>query len=155
MLRRLLNIASIVCLVLCVALMGMWVRSYWVEDFCEWSSQTRNYGMFSDNGRVGLQRAEFFAGQFVFHFGELPARDAINSSFVAQSKLGMSLATWQHGWFASISYAWVLLILGVAATSPWLPWSNRFSLRTLLVATTVLAVVLGMSAWLDRAWIGK
>src|SRR5450432_2031793 len=28
MLRRLLNIASIVCLVLCVALMGMWVRSY-------------------------------------------------------------------------------------------------------------------------------
>ena len=26
--RRLLNIASIVCLVLCVALMGMWVRSY-------------------------------------------------------------------------------------------------------------------------------
>ena len=27
MLRRLLNIASIVCLVLCVALMGMWVRS--------------------------------------------------------------------------------------------------------------------------------
>jgi hypothetical protein len=26
--RRLLNIASIVCLVLCVALMGMWMRSY-------------------------------------------------------------------------------------------------------------------------------
>ena len=32
MLRRLLNIASIVCLVLCVALMGMWVRSYSVES---------------------------------------------------------------------------------------------------------------------------
>ena len=28
MLRRLLNIASIVCLVACAALMGMWVRSY-------------------------------------------------------------------------------------------------------------------------------
>jgi hypothetical protein len=28
MVRRPLNIASIVCLVLCVALMGMWVRSY-------------------------------------------------------------------------------------------------------------------------------
>ena len=34
MLRRLLNIASIVCLVLCVALMGMWVRSYyWMDEF--------------------------------------------------------------------------------------------------------------------------
>src|SRR5471032_369659 len=32
MLRRLLNIASIVCLVLCVALMGMWVRSYQSSD---------------------------------------------------------------------------------------------------------------------------
>ena len=32
MLRRLLNIASIVCLVLCVALMGMWVRSYSAVD---------------------------------------------------------------------------------------------------------------------------
>jgi hypothetical protein len=34
MLRRLLNIASIVCLVACVVLMGMWVRSYWwIEGF--------------------------------------------------------------------------------------------------------------------------
>src|SRR5690349_10707150 len=32
MLRRLLNIASIVCLVLCMALMGMWVRSYYRCD---------------------------------------------------------------------------------------------------------------------------
>ena len=30
MLRRLLNIASIVCLVACVALLGMWVRSWGV-----------------------------------------------------------------------------------------------------------------------------
>jgi hypothetical protein len=32
MLRRLLSIASIVCLVLCVALMGLWVRSYYWSD---------------------------------------------------------------------------------------------------------------------------
>jgi hypothetical protein len=29
MLRRLLDIASIICLIACDALMGMWVRSYW------------------------------------------------------------------------------------------------------------------------------
>jgi hypothetical protein len=33
------------------------------------------------------------------------------------------------------------------------PW--RFNLRSLFIATTFLAVVLGMIAWLDRAWIGK
>jgi hypothetical protein len=35
------------------------------------------------------------------------------------------------------------------------PWPGRFSLRTMLIATTLVAVVLGMIAWLDRAWIGK
>jgi hypothetical protein len=30
----------------------------------------------------------------------------------------------------------------------------RFTLRSLFIATTLLAVVLGMSVWLDRAWIG-
>ena len=30
------------------------------------------------------------------------------------------------------------------AAIPWLPWSNRFSLRTLLIATTAVAVVLGI-----------
>jgi hypothetical protein len=34
-------------------------------------------------------------------------------------------------------------------------WPLRFSLRTIFIATTFLAVVLGMIAWLDRAWIGK
>jgi hypothetical protein len=35
------------------------------------------------------------------------------------------------------------------------PWPWRFNLRSLFIATTFLAVVLGMIAWLDRAWIGK
>jgi hypothetical protein len=33
------------------------------------------------------------------------------------------------------------------------PW--RFNLCSLFIATTFLAVVLGMIAWLDRAWIGQ
>ena len=34
-------------------------------------------------------------------------------------------------------------------------WPWHFSLRSLFIATTFLAVVLGMIAWLDQAWIGK
>jgi hypothetical protein len=33
------------------------------------------------------------------------------------------------------------------------PW--RFTLRSLVIATTFLAVVLGMTAWLDHPWIGR
>jgi hypothetical protein len=30
---------------------------------------------------------------------------------------------------------------------PWMRWSKRFSLRTLLVATAIVAVVLGQIVW--------
>jgi hypothetical protein len=33
-------------------------------------------------------------------------------------------------------------------------WPMRFNVRGLFIATTFLAVVLGMMAWLDKAWIG-
>ena len=42
---------------------------------------------------------------------------------------------------------------GLAVTSsavPWLPWSARFSLRTLLIATTLVAVVLGLAVYCSR-----
>ena len=36
-----------------------------------------------------------------------------------------------------------------------LRWPWRFTLRSLFIATTFLAIVLGMIAWLDHSWIGK
>ena len=45
---------------------------------------------------------------------------------------------------------WALLFLSIAASAaPWLPF-KRFSLRTLLIATTLVAVVLGLFVWLSR-----
>ena len=44
-------------------------------------------------------------------------------------------------WFA-------LVVVALLATSPWL--SYRFSLRTLLIATTLVAVVLGLIVWSAR-----
>jgi hypothetical protein len=51
---------------------------------------------------------------------------------------------------------WFLVLTsGSLATLFRLKWPWRFTLRSLFIATTFLAVVLGMIAWLDRAWIGK
>jgi hypothetical protein len=36
---------------------------------------------------------------------------------------------------------WTFIL--ILAALPWLPWSNRFSLRTLFIAVTLLAVILG------------
>jgi hypothetical protein len=38
----------------------------------------------------------------------------------------------------------IVLPLAVGIFVPWVPWSKRFSLRTLLIATTLVAVVLGL-----------
>jgi len=48
-----------------------------------------------------------------------------------------------------IPYWFIVVIVVVIAASPWLPWwSKRFSLRTMLIATTLIALVLGLIAWL-------
>ena len=57
MLRRLLNIASIVCLVLCVALMGMWVRSYYVRTMHGRFTDAKRFSIATMPGRLLL--AEF------------------------------------------------------------------------------------------------
>jgi hypothetical protein len=48
-------------------------------------------------------------------------------------------------------YWFVVLLSLTPAAIPWLPWwSKRFSLRTLLIATTLIAVVLGMIVWASK-----
>ena len=45
---------------------------------------------------------------------------------------------------------WLMIVLAVvAAPVPWL-LSNRFSLRTMLIATTAVAVVLGVAVYVSK-----
>ena len=56
---------------------------------------------------------------------------------------------WNSDATSSILYIpfWFLVMLSAAVgTIPWLTY--RFSLRTLLIATTLVAVVLGLIVWL-------
>jgi hypothetical protein len=43
-----------------------------------------------------------------------------------------------------------ILAFGTLATISWLPWSKRFGLRTLLIATTLVAVGLWLAVWAAR-----
>jgi hypothetical protein len=46
---------------------------------------------------------------------------------------------------------WFLVTLSaVSAAFPWIRWSNRFSLRTLLIATTLVGMALGLVIWMGR-----
>jgi hypothetical protein len=44
-----------------------------------------------------------------------------------------------------------LLVVAGLAGVPWTWWTNRFSLRTLLIATTLVAVGMGLIVWAARS----
>jgi hypothetical protein len=162
MLRRLLNIASIVCLVLCVALMGMWVRSYyWIDSFTfnPWGSYA--LGGSSVLGRIlfGSASAQGGPKTKVFTFSQDAAANwdtflkSIDSRFSGVTGFGL-----YHNGFdlvIMVPYWFAILLAGALAFAPWSRVKYRFGLHTLFVLTTFLAVVLGMIAWLDRAWVGN
>ncbi len=46
---------------------------------------------------------------------------------------------------------WFMIVTALAISAvPWLAWSCRFSVRAFLIATTLVAVGLGMIVWLAR-----
>jgi hypothetical protein len=108
-----------------VLLIVMWVQSYWLKDQLYY---TASYGnkVLSTNGEIQVMcliPSDFHFNQFT------TARPT--------------------AWNLRYSYITTLIVsIGVI---PWLPWSKRFSLRTLLIATTLIAMVLGIIVWTTRA----
>jgi hypothetical protein len=167
MLRRLLNIASIVCLVACVALMAMWVRSYRWHDHVGGSvTDTQVFLIETIPGRLHLIRAELSKPDKDDPYRPLRRWQYLSGQI---NSVEFQKPAIPHGYLAAVGFDWYLsrvswlnvpfwfLILtsGGLAMVFRIRWPWRFNLRSLFIATTFLAVVLGMIAWLDRAWIGK
>jgi hypothetical protein len=172
MLRRLLNIASIVCLVLCVALLRMWARSYYYQDTLSAGiTRTHTFAVESIPGRVLFghlsalvprERQEWsfnskLADQIWIKSpitGSLPllARGTpfgFSIFILAPGPLG------ETGHSVMLPFWFLVLASGSLAMLFQLRWPPQFTLRSLFIATTFLAILLGMIAWLDHSWIGK
>jgi hypothetical protein len=159
--RRLFNIASAIFLVLCVALIGLWVRSYSWEDQCFF----RPFGshpvfLASEAGRLvlGIVTMGSPTHQNQFEASHAPLKNWRG----ARAQIDRS--TFGFGGFGIIAPVnpslvvphWFAIVLaGALALVPWSRARCRFGLRSMLIAVTLLAIVLGIVAWLDRAWIGK
>ena len=159
--RRLLNTASIVCLVLCVALMGMWVRSY--SATAEGWPNMPGIVIQSVHGvvvlyehsadRTGLPNDRSSALKAKAKLLYIAAQMSCRGRF--SSALGFAHYFSSGGSLIRLPYWFLVLTTGTLARAFQIRWSPRFTLRSLFVATTFLAVVLGMIAWLDRDWVGK
>jgi hypothetical protein len=143
---------SVGCGIACVLLVVLWVRSYWHMDvFVFGGAPPHGITISSLNGGVTLLYSLFRDGdvielrlwawsQPVSIVQTLPGFDEACARFHVRQFLGGFEVVLPH-WF----------VVGIVATFtsvPWLRW--RFSLRTLLIATTLIAVVLGIIVWKVR-----
>jgi hypothetical protein len=147
---RYLRIAfSVTCLIACVMLIVLWVRSCSRLDYCKLP--------------VGSLHIHTIKGQIIF-FALLDRPDwkagSVPMQYVAHHPvLSSPYSGWQTASGFTISEEppaahlqlrfWIVIpIVAVVGILPWLPW--RFTTRTLLIATTLVAVVLGLIVYFAR-----
>jgi hypothetical protein len=140
MLKYLRIAVTALSLMACVLLVALWVRSYWVQDVV--------YGWFPFPGYLQINSS---CGDIkvIANAEKQEAMWQYNSR--APKALGPNwYFKWeQHarfGWWLDITipHWYLLLALAGSAAILWVSWSRRFSLRTLPIATTLIAVALGM-----------
>jgi hypothetical protein len=146
---RYLRIAfSATCLIVCVLLIALWVRSHYHNDTI-FRPVSNGWELFaySEAGNVGVvyrvQRSNYMPVGWSFISEEKPEwKRKQDAGFSTQFRMQWS-ATMHSvcvpNWFPP-------LVFGIVASLPWL--RRQFSLRTLLIATTLVAVVLCMIRYL-------
>jgi hypothetical protein len=148
---RKLRIAwSATCLIACALLIALWVRSYWwCDDVIGPLGNTRSFCVWSDQGHMGFC---FVDGRLKSLVDGGPWASA--SEWTGDVPPSEVVILWLPSWATEhcvVVPSWCLvLLMGASVTVPWFRWSNRFSLRTLLIATTVVAVMLGLIVWSVR-----
>jgi hypothetical protein len=147
--HRKLRIAfSAVCGVLCLLLIALCVRSYHHDDtlyvrvlgirVVQFNSAIGHFVIESPSSAIQLRRHPSY-----WHFMTRPIApldEAMSQRRFSPPMFLISLTLASPGILMPF---WIpLLVLGLMAGMPWIAW--RFSLRTLLIATTVVAVGLGL-----------
>jgi hypothetical protein len=148
---RKLRIAwSVLCGIACVLLIVLWVRSYWWYEGISVPLAGKYYlGAASHPGAVGAA---------------IHSNGPLGGWRFKRSDTETWLASVRQDILPNISRVWgtfdierygfmvpdwlAIVVVTMLATLPWLP--SRFSLRTLLIAATLVAAVLGLVVWAGR-----
>jgi hypothetical protein len=142
LLRFLRIVLTALGLTVCALLVALWVRSYWWVDalyvahsHCVVSMRGLLYFDAGISRPAGLPSWEY-------HIGPLDTLSIWNTETEARVEYEGVLASWPANW-TTVYPIWIFTLLATAfAAAPWIRY--RFSLRTLLIATTLVAVGLGL-----------
>jgi hypothetical protein len=143
-LRYLRIVSSATCLIACVLLITLWVRSYWWGDAVAWQ-----FGIIdSIRGQVRFLKCEVRIPGIIRFSQNLHQAEERGTYMAVSGKWGYDFGHTPQKLTSSFPHLVPIAVVVSCAIVPWLPC--RFSLRTLLIATTLVAVVLGLSVWVVR-----
>jgi hypothetical protein len=141
--------------VACVLLVVLWVRSYSSAESAIWCRS---------EGCMFWLRSELGEGTFIFEANPQEIRrigagwtymnEEVRRSYRTHKQLWINR---QFRWGSPIANRtritvpfWFLVsICGISSAFAWTLWPKRFRLRTLLIATTLIAVVLGLAVYFN------
>jgi hypothetical protein len=148
----------------CVLLIVLWIHTYWYQDrYWGLISTSQTLGSKSWHGWTSIEWASYdltkpdaprHLPDPPWQFGSrliepdpllgIPSNIAPRPSWMWEHKSRGLIST-----FTVALPTWLpLAIIAGFVVLPWLTSVRRFSLRTLLIATTLVAVVLGLIVWL-------
>lgn len=151
--------------VLCLLMIGLWARSYWYQDMAFIKlSQSAAIGGISFEGGIacGIDAPPGLGAWFVWQSDSL---NSVNPVLLGawrshKPKSGFRIIVPRSNSFAvAVPHYFAVLLFAAAAILPsywrWIKQGTRliprrFSLRTLLIFTTLVAVVLGVIVWAVR-----
>jgi hypothetical protein len=155
MLRRLRISVSVLFAILAIAACVLWARSYgWVDYLGTNLFGSLRLSVISLDGRLTVSMDQLalpdqaFAQWYPADIRDVKmTRADVDDRFSAVAGFGarwsvrpLSTALLLPDWFVALS-------LAALASVSWPRWKFHFSLRTMLVATTVSAVLLGLIVW--------
>jgi hypothetical protein len=149
--RKLRFAWSVACDIACVLLIALWVRSYWWTDAFDLQVAT-SHPLYL---RSAPGCCTLFTGYDIASERHAPGFWQLRHNYIDPkirywSWLAFSYDSyWDNLYLVLVIPHWLLALASAALGAvPWIRW--HFSLRTLLIATTLVAVVLGLVVWSIR-----
>jgi hypothetical protein len=127
-------------------LVALWVRSYWVADFIGYQEKWSQASVESASGRISFKQ-EYSDTPIV---GDDAWYIESTRRTPGDDELTQQFEWWEFGSDIEVKIpSWLpTIVLAALAVSPWFRW--RFTLRTLVIATALVAVGLGLIVWAMR-----
>ncbi len=146
---------SALCGILCLLLIGLWVRSYWWADSVRVPiSRTKVLNFYSTKGWLTLLSPLGQPRNATWRINH-QSQETIRKSEQAAIASGATVVHRMrllglHGVHFDLPHALAALLLAGFAVAPLIPSSPRFRLKTLLIAITILSLLLGYLTYLAK-----